>query len=578
MSKEESQEAEAPKDGKGGWITFPFILGSAFGMTLAASGVTANLTVYLIKQYNVKSIDAAQIGNIVNGCISLSPVAGAILSDAFVGCYPVIVFSTLLSLLSLVLVTLTAAVKWLRPPPCAFGSADCQSASSGQLAFLYIAIALTAAGCGGTRFNMLALGASQFDKPRDQTVIFNWFFVLIYAAGIIGTTVLVFIEDSISWTLGFGLSATANAAIAVVLLSGAKYYRKPAAQGSPFTGLLQVVVAAFRKWNVTITPANPSYYFRAINGGNINRAKALDHTPNGSLLGRAPTQSLRFLNRAAWICDGEIKPNGSVAKPWRLSSVEQVEDFKVLLRIFPLWSSSIFISVSISIQLGLTVLQALTMDRTVGPHFSVPASSFVVSSLASTAIALCLLDRFLLPLWHHLTRHTPTPLQRVGVGHFFNAAGMAASALVEHARARVVRAHRKESEAGWVVPMSALWLVVPLVLVGVGEAFHFPGQVALYYREFPSMLRNTSTGMIAVTIALGFYLSTAVIDLIRRTTGWLPDNINASRLEKVYWIVTVLTIANFSYYIACAALYRYQNPLPEEEEEEGRQQRLNGND
>lgn len=424
---------------------------------------------------------------------------------------------------------------------------------------------------------MLALGASQFDKARDQTVFFNWYFVLLYAAGIIGTTVLVFIEDSISWTLGFGLSAAANAASAVVLLSGAKYYRKPAAQGSPFTSLLQVVVAAFRKWNVKITPVNPNYYFRAINGGNINRAKTLDHSPIQGLLDHAPTQSLRFLNRAAWICDGETKPNGSVDKPWRLCSVEQVEDLKVLLRIFPLWSTSTFLSISIGIQLGLTVLQALTMDRTLGPHFSISAGSFVVSSLAATAISLCLLDRFLLPLWRRLTRHTPTPLQRVGLGHVFNAAGMAASALVERAREGVVRSHHKESEANWVVPMSALWLVVPLVLTGVGEAFHFPGQVALYYREFPAMLRNTSTGMIAVIIALGFYLSTAVIDLIRRTTGWLPDNINTSRLEKVYWIVTVLAIANFGYYVACAALYRYQNPLPDEKEEE-EQQQLNRNE
>lgn len=57
------------------------------------------MTVYLIKQYNVKSIDAAQIGNIVSGCLNLAPVVGAVLSDAFVGCYPIIVVSTLLNLL-----------------------------------------------------------------------------------------------------------------------------------------------------------------------------------------------------------------------------------------------------------------------------------------------------------------------------------------------------------------------------------------------------------------------------------------------------------------------------------------------
>lgn len=39
----------------------------------------------------------------------------------------------------------------------------------------------------------------------------------------------------------------------------------------------------------------------------------------------------------------------------------------------------------------------------------------------------------------------------------------------------------------------AFWLVVPLTIVGIGKAFHFPGQVALCYHEFLTSMRSTST-------------------------------------------------------------------------------------
>lgn len=70
-----------------------------FGIALAISGVGSNIIVYLIKEYNVKSVDSAQISNIINGCTSLAPLAGAIISDAYFGCFPVVAFSTTASML-----------------------------------------------------------------------------------------------------------------------------------------------------------------------------------------------------------------------------------------------------------------------------------------------------------------------------------------------------------------------------------------------------------------------------------------------------------------------------------------------
>jgi peptide/histidine transporter 3/4 len=97
------------------------------------------------------------------------------------------------------------------------------------------------------------------------------------------------------------------------------------------------------------------------------------------------------------------------------------------------------------------------------------------------------------------------------------------------------------------------------VLVGIGEAFHFPGQVTFYYQQFPQSLRSTSTAMISMLIGIAFYLSTALIDQVRRSTGWLPDDINHGKVDNVYWMLVLFGGINFVYYLLCSAFYKYEN-------------------
>ncbi|KAF5198303.1 NRT1/ PTR FAMILY 2.6 [Thalictrum thalictroides] len=283
---------------------------------------------------------------------------------------------------------------------------------------------------------------------------------------------------------------------------------------------------------------------------------------------QGPTASFRFLNRAAMKTEGDTEQEGKLTESWSLCTVQQVEDLKTLLRIFPLWSTSIFLSIPIGIQSSLMVLQALSMDRHLGRHVNIPAGSFIVATFLATVFSLSVIDRVFFPAWKTLTRQSMTPLQRIGVGHVLNILGMAGSALVESRRLKVAKSHNLTHQLGSIVPMSAFWLVTPLAIVGIGEAFHFPGQVALYYQEFPTSLKSTATAMIALLVAAGFYLSTALIDLFQRVTGWLPDNINEGRIDNVFWVLVVIGAINFGYYITCAMLYRYKNVENAEEKSE----------
>lgn len=255
----------------------------------------------------------------------------------------------------------------------------------------------------------------------------------------------------------------------------------------------------------------------------------------------------------------DTQQDGSIKKSWKLCTVQQVEDLKTLIRIIPLWISGIFLSTPIGIQASLTIVQALTMDRHIGPNFKIPSASIMVFVLISGAVSLPIIDRLLCPIWEKILRRPLTPLQRLGIGHVLNVLSMAISALVESKRLQVAKAHHLQDSPVSVVPMSVLWLIPQLIVVGMGEAFHFPGQASLYYQEFPASLKSTSTALVAMLIGIAFYLSSAFIDLFRKMTNWLPDNINQGRLDNVYWVLVVIGGVNFLYYLVCAWLYRYQN-------------------
>ncbi|CAN6342429.1 unnamed protein product [Urochloa humidicola] len=563
-------QASDAKNKKGGWITFPFLALAMLGLGVARGGATSNLVVYLVRKYNVPRVDAAQISSVAHGCLGLAPVAGAIVADAFFGCYPVVAVAMVFSVLALVMFTLTASLHGLRPAACqpggAAGTGACEPASMGQMAALYAAVFMLCVSAGGARFNQATLGASQFDAAADRDVLFNWYFVFFYASSAIGSTAIVYVQDNVSWALGYAISGAASLVGLAALLAGTPYYRRPVAQGSPFTELTRVAVAAARKWKVNLAAAAASeeelrFYHERPSASSAGDKDGEDSDGTSSLA--APSDSFSFLNRAALITDGDVAlADGSVLRPWRICTVQEVEDFKAVVRILPLWSTSIVLSVAFGTQINFTILQALAMDRALGGGFTVPAGSMTVVVLVSVVTSLVLLDRLLLPLWRRLTGgHTPTPLQRIGAGHALAVLSLAASAVVEHRRIATVRGEEgAAADPAWVSPMSAMWLFLPLALAGAGEALYFPSGVTLYYEEFPPSLRNTSTGMVAVIIALGFYLSTALVGIVRRTTAWLPgNNMNASSLENLYWLLAVMVAVNFGYYLLCAKLYKYQN-------------------
>lgn len=166
----------------------------------------------------------------------------------------------------MVVLTLTVSITGLKPPKCVDpNTANCEKASTLQLALFFGALYTLAIGTGGTKPNISTIGADQFDEfdPKEKAhklSFFNWWMFSIFLGTLFANTVLVYVQDNVGWTLGYGLPTLGLAISIVIFLTGTRFYRHKVPAGSPFTRMVKVIVAALKKWHVPI-PSDPKEFY-----------------------------------------------------------------------------------------------------------------------------------------------------------------------------------------------------------------------------------------------------------------------------------------------------------------------------
>ncbi|XP_020092198.1 protein NRT1/ PTR FAMILY 2.11-like [Ananas comosus] len=545
-----------------GWGAMPYIIGNETFEKLGTLGTSSNLLVYLTAVFHMPSVDAAALLNAFNGTTSLAPIAGAFLSDAFLGRYSTLAFASIASLLGMFILTLTAAVAGLHPPSCAPG-ATCLRATPYQTSVLFAAFAFLVVGAGGIRPCSMPFGADQFDPhtesgKRGINSFFNWYYFTFTFAIMISATVIIYVQSAVSWSIGLGIPTILMFIACVIFFMGSRIYVKVRPEGSPFTSIVQVVAACISKRKLK-QPKDPK--------------QALFDPPHLSLLVTKlqHTDQFRFLDKAAIITPAdEIKPNGFAANPWKLCSLQQVEEVKCLLRIIPVWSTGIIYYVAVVQQSTYVVLSALQSDRHLGDdHFEIPAASFTVFSMLAQTIWIPIYDRLLVPWLRRMTKREDgiSLLHRMGIGIFLSIIAMIMSAAIEAKRRSVALHHPTlglSAGGGAISSMHSLWMVPQLMILGVSEAFNLISQIEFYYKEFPEHMRSVAGSLAFLNLAGGNYLSGFLVTIVHKTTGvkggrnWLAQDLNEGRLDFFYLLIAAIGVLNLVYFVICAKWYRYK--------------------
>lgn len=98
------------------------------------------------------------------------------------------------------------------------------------------------------------------------------------AAILMAVTVLVYIQDNVGWGLGLGIPTVAMFLSVIAFVGGFRLYRHLDPSGSPFTRLIQVAVASFRKRKLKMVSDPSLLYFNNEIDAPISLDGQLTHT------------------------------------------------------------------------------------------------------------------------------------------------------------------------------------------------------------------------------------------------------------------------------------------------------------
>ncbi|KAJ6979927.1 hypothetical protein NC653_027920 [Populus alba x Populus x berolinensis] len=267
------------------------------------------------------------------------------------------------------------------------------------------------------------------------------------------------------------------------------------------------------------------------------------------------------LDKAAIMSEAEIK-GGDFSDPWRLCTMTQVEELKILICMFPIWATSIVFSAVHAQMSTIFVEQGMQMDKTIG-SFNIPPASMITIDVISVIFWVPIYDRIIVPIARKFTGRERgfSELQRMGIGLFISMLSMTAAALLEIKRLQLVKELGLVGDAV-AVPLSILWQIPQYMLIGTAEIFTYIGQLEFFYEQSPDAMRSLCSALSLLAASLGSYLSSFILSMVTYLTttggktGWVPDNLNAGHLDYLFWLLAGLSFFNLLIYTVCAKRYK----------------------
>ncbi|XP_062000246.1 protein NRT1/ PTR FAMILY 5.4-like [Rosa rugosa] len=535
---------------RGGWNAAIFIIFVEVAERFAYYGLIGNLIMYLTNELHQPTAAAAKNVNLWIGLSSLFPVLGAIVADSYLGRFKTIIYSTCIYFLGMVMLCLSASVV---PRPYREGA-------------YFVGLYILAVGEGGHKPCVQTFAADQFEEETDEdkeakSSFFNWWYLAIVVTATAATLGIIYIQDNVSWVLSYSVLAVVIAAGLLLFLLGIRRYRnEDNLLGSPFTTVAQVFVAASWKWRVKTGRRNDVVYY-----GDDEGESSGVHSKHKTL---ARTKQFRFLDKAMII--DEHDASSKMRNPWRLCSLNQVEEVKLVVRLIPIWLSCLMFHAVQSQLHTYFIKQGSTMIRSIGPNFRFPPASLqaLVGIVIVTTVPIY--DRILVPTVRKFTGHPAgiTVLQRIGVGLFLSIINMVVAALVEAKRVGVAREYNLMDNPKAMVPISVWWLLPQYFITGLSDAFTVIGLQELFYDQMPDAMRSLGAAAYISILGVGSFLSTFIISLVEtitRNSGepWLGNNLNRAHLDDFYWVLAGLSALFFGVYVWVAKRFVYKKVVGE---------------
>ncbi|KAM7531909.1 hypothetical protein LguiB_035319 [Lonicera macranthoides] len=532
----------------GVWKASLFVIAIEFSERLSYFGIATSLIIYLTKVMHQDLKTAAKSVNYWSGVTTMMPLVGGFLADAYIGRFPTVLISSIIYLLGLILLTMSRVVpSW---KPC--GAGICHEPRKVHEVVFFLAMYLISLGTGGHKPSLESFGADQFDddhpeERKKKMSFFNWWNAGLCSGLLLGVTLIVYVQDHVGWGVADIILTAVMASTIVIFCLGRPFYRYRMSVGSPFTPMVQVLVAAIKKRNLTC-PSNPAQLYE-LPKSEYTQGRLLRHTKN-----------LKFLDKAAILEEKEITEKQR--DPWRLSTVTKVEEMKLILKVIPIWLTSLPFGICVAQASTFFIKQGTTMNRNITHTFQIPPASIFSLSAVGMILSVTIYDKVLVPVLRRATGNERgiKILQRIGIGMVFSITTMVVAALVERKRLGVVEKDPHKSS----LSMSVFWLAPQFLIIGIGDGFTLVGLQEYFYDQMPDSMRSLGIALYLSVIGVANFLSSFLITVVDHVTekggkSWFGKDLNSSNLDYFYWLLAAITAGNLCVYVIVARRFSYKD-------------------
>lgn len=266
----------------------------------------------------------------------------------------------------------------------------------------------------------------------------------------------------------------------------------------------------------------------------------------------------RFLDKA---CIKVQDENNVKESPWRLCTMAQVQQVKILLSVIPIFACTIVFNTILAQLQTFSVQQGTSMNNQLTKNFHIPPASLQAIPYIILIFLVPIYDVFFVPFARKFTGNVSgiSPLQRIGIGLFTATFSMVAAAIMEDKRRSAAVNDKKI--------LSIFWITPQFLIFGLSEMFTAVGLIEFFYDQSSKGMQAFLTAITYFSYSFGFYLSSVLVSLVNRITstsssdGWLKDNdLNKDRLDLFYWLLAALSFINFFNYLFWAGWWYSYKP------------------
>ncbi|MBA0876802.1 hypothetical protein Goshw_026512 [Gossypium schwendimanii] len=368
--------------------------------------------------------------------------------------------------------------------------------------------------------------------------VIRWLLFVFLIMGYL-KSVFCFLFNYDAWQQRFVQSAVAIFIGLLWFLCGFPYYGPRRLQPSPLSIMLRTLIAAWRKRHLKYQ---------------IN----LDEEDQNHSL----TDHLELLNSAAV---KESPADDNLRTRWRLCTVTEVEQTKLLLDIIPM--SATFIVYDMVKSLGNTffIEQADTM-RDDTPLVLLQLIQLISKSAVNKGYKMVLGKRI-----QRIKRRYSDGV-KIGIGMLTSILCCAVASSVESKRLEALRESGLLNDPKARAPISAAWLLLQFCSLGAMEGLagsriaDFFGHYVPDSRRYGPVFTDTLAGF-GILLNIGFIAMIDYYSRFRYKESWFGDSVNESRLDLIYRAYAILALLNCFLYAYVSSSHSYDNIIGKPEDE-----------